>query len=356
LHIELRPRTETLEHWPACDGAVFAGGGGAFAFDHIRNHGARHIIACSGSADPALSPVVSLDDPAAGEVAAQHLLECQLEHFAFYGLGDEKHVSQKRLAGFRSVLESKGFSVQICPVPLPSLNDRLTHVHWPRIVQWLRGCPEPLGVMASEDALAYDLAGACREAGIRVPDRVAIIGVNNDDLLCEGAWPPLSSVEPDYTRMGFHAAALLDRLLKGEKVPAEDRVIRLPPLGVVKRVSTSILAVQEPALAEAVAFIREHACDPCSVSDVLRQVAVGRRWLERQFAAHLGRTPHDEMIRVRIETAKRLLLRPELGLIQVAERCGFSTVQFTRTFRQVTGMTPGAYRKSLFRKASQRAK
>lgn len=203
--------------------------------------------------------------------------------------------------------------------------------------------------MASEDGVAHDLAAACQEAGIAVPDQVAIIGVDNDDLLCEAGWPPLSSIESDFARMGFQAAALLDRLLRGEKLAAEDCVIRLPPIGVVQRVSTSVLAVKDPALAEAVRFIREHACDPCSVDDVLREVAVGRRWLERQFVAQLGRTPHEEIVRVRIDNAKRLLVRPEFGVVHVAERCGFSKVQFMRAFRQLMGTTPAVYRRQTLR-------
>src|SRR5205807_2305911 len=94
-------------------------------------------------------------------------------------------------------------------------------------------------------------------------------------------------------------------------------------------------------------FIREHACDPCSVSDVLRQVPVGRRWLERQFKRKLGRNPHDEIMRVRVDAAKRLLLQPELTLPDIAEKCGFAVVQnFGRAFLGATGVTPGAYRRT----------
>ena len=349
LHEELRPRQEALDHWPHCDGAIF-GGGGMRVFDHVRQR-SRCTISCSGAADPQLSPVVSLDDPAAGELAAQHLIECRLEQFAFYGTieGGPPHIGQPRLAGFRRGLHRSGYDCIESPVPYPWDIDRLTHVHWPALIRWLRQLPKPIGVMAAEDGVAHDLAAACLEGGIAVPDQVAIIGVNNDDLWCEGAWPPLSSIEPAYTRMGYQAAALLDRLLRGEELAAEEWVIRLPPIGVVQRVSTSVLAVKDPALAEAVRFIRQHACDPCSVDDVLREVAVGRRWLERQFVAQLGRTPHEEIVRVRIENSKRLLLRPEFGVIHVAERCGFSKVQFMRAFRQLTGTTPAAYRRQALR-------
>jgi LacI family transcriptional regulator len=348
LHEELRPRREALEYWPHCDGAIF-GGGGMHVLEHVRKR-SRHAIACSGVADPQLTPVVSLDDVGAGELAARHLIDCRLEHFAFYGsVVGELHIGQPRLAGFRRELQSRGYDCIESPVPYPWDVDRLTHAHWPALIQWLRQLPKPIGIMAAEDGVAHDLAAACLEAGIAVPDQVAIVGVNNDDLLCEGAWPPLSSVEPDYSRMGYKAAVLLDRLFSGEELPPEDCVVRLPPLGVTQRVSTSVLAVKDPSLAEAVRYIREHACDPCSVDDVVREVAVGRRWLERQFVAQLGRTPHDEIVRVRIENSKRLLLRPEFGVMQVGERCGFSKVQFIRAFRQLTGTTPAAYRRHALR-------
>ena len=349
LHEELRPRQESLDYWPQCDGAIYAGGGGNI-FEHVRQR-STHTIACSGAADPHLTPVVSLDDLAVGELAAQHLIDCRLEQFAFYGNvpPGELHIGQPRLAGFRRGLERRGYVCTESPVVYPRSIDRLTHAHWPALIDWLRGLPKPVGIMASEDGVAHDLAAACLEAQIAVPDQVAIIGVDNDDLLCEGGWPPLSSIDSDFARIGFQAASLLDRLLLGEELAADQRVIRLPPIGVVQRVSTSVLAVKDPALAEAVRFIREHACDPCSVEDVLREVTVGRRWLERQFVAQLGRTPHEEIVRVRIENAKRLLLRPEFGVVHVAERCGFSKVQFMRAFRQLMGTTPAAYRRQILR-------
>jgi LacI family transcriptional regulator len=349
LHEELRPRREVLDYWPRCDGAIFAGGG-MHVLDHVRER-SRHTIACSGAADPQVTPVVSLDDLAAGELAAEHLIDCRLEQFAFHGtvVGDHRHIGQRRLAGFRRGLQRKGYDCIESPVPYPRDIDRLTHAHWPDLIAWVRQLPKPIGIMVAEDGVGHDLAAACLEGGIAVPDQIAIVSVDNDDLLCEGAWPPLSSIEPDFTRMGYQAAALLDRLLRGEKLSPEQWVIRLPPIGVVQRVSTSVLAVKDPALAEAVQFIRQHACDPCSVEDVLREVAVGRRWLERQFVAQLGRTPHEEIVRVRIENSKRLLLRPEFGVIHVAERCGFSKVQFMRAFRQLTGTTPAVYRRQALR-------
>jgi LacI family transcriptional regulator len=198
--------------------------------------------------------------------------------------------------------------------------------------------------------MAHDLAEACRIAAIGVPERVAIIGVNNDDLLCESAWPPLSSVECDFTRMGYMAAKMLDRLLAGENLLAQDRLIRLQPIRVHQRMSTDVLATEQKDVADAVRFIREHACDPCSVDDVLDAVPVARRKLERLFAETLGRSPYDEIARVRAESACRLLLQPDLTLPDISERCGFSSIQsFNRFFSQRHEITPAAYRRQSLR-------
>jgi len=198
--------------------------------------------------------------------------------------------------------------------------------------------------------MAHDLAETCLEAQIAVPDQVAIIGVNNDEFLCESAWPPLSSVSADFVRVGYAAAKMLDRLLQGETLKDEQREHLLPPLGVVQRQSTSMLAVKDPDLATAIWFIREHACDPCSVADVLSFVPVGRRWLERQFVANIGRSPHHEILRVRVDTARRLLSEPDLSMQDVASRSGFREMKsFYRAFQMIAGSTPAKFRKKLIR-------
>lgn len=345
LHEDLWAAAESTRQLPGCDGAIYAGIGVA-GLDVVRQR-CRHVIACSGSADPALTPVVSLDDHAVGAMAARHLMDCQLERFAFYGQTPGNVLAGKRLAGFCAALGKRAFRCDVSPVAWPTGVEWLTHVHRPALIAWLRALPKPVGVMAVDDAAAHDLAAACLEADLGVPDHVAILGVNNDDLLCEGAWPPVSSIEADYTRVGYAAARMLERLLAGEELAPAERHVRLPPLNVVQRQSTSVLAIANADLADAVRFIREHACDPCTVHDVLRHVPVGRRWLEKQFAATLGRTPHDEITRVRMDAARRLLLQPELKVVEVAERCGFSAVQnFARAFREVMRTTPAAYRRA----------
>jgi LacI family transcriptional regulator len=346
LHEELRHvLTGPLTSWPKCDGAILAGVSNDIV-QAIRKR-CPHVVRCSGSADPRETPAVSLDDHAVGAIAADHLMDCQLKSFGFYGYLPGASVAAKRFEGFRNRLAERGFECSDAGVGWPGSADQVSEGHGEQVIAWLQALPKPAGVMAIDDSAAHELAAMCLRANINVPDRVAIVGVNNDDLLCDSAWPPLSSVEGDYSRAGYLAAQMLERMLRGEKLKASERVIRLAPLGVVRRLSTDVLAVDDPEVAEAVRFIREHACDPCGVGDVLRHVPVGRRWLERQFKRKLGRNPHDEIMRVRIEAAKRLLLQPELTLPDVAERCGFAVVQnFGRAFAGFTGTTPGTFRRA----------
>lgn len=344
LHEEIRACGEGPENWPECDGAIMAISTQSIV-DRIAQ-GSRHVVSCSGNADPALMPVVCIDDRAVGRMAAEHLIECRVENFAFYGRVHHT-VSSNRMEGFRSVLVEQGFECCESLIEGSFSYGWSARPHWPRLIEWLQELSKPVGILAMDDMAARDIAAACFNSGISIPERVVLLGVNDDDLLCGTAWPPLSSVAVDFTRVGEAAARLLDRILAGDKLTPEQQQIRLQPIGVIRRASTDILAVENEHLAEALRYIREHACDPCSVSDILSHVPVGRRWLERQFVQKLGRTPHDEIIRVRMEMARRLLIQSDESLPQIAGRCGFTAVQnFSRAFRDSLGITPAAYRKA----------
>ncbi|MFT3788662.1 MAG: substrate-binding domain-containing protein [Tepidisphaeraceae bacterium] len=346
IHEEMRRIYADSEFiWPDCDGAIIGGVAECHIPAVLRS--TRHTVRCSGSADPKITPVVCLDDVAVGATAAEHLIECQLRHFAYFGTALDSPLSRNRWTGFATTVAKRGFEASRCEMPWPTDLTRGSITHLASIVPWIQSLPKPVGILAMDDVAAHELAAACLMANVSVPDRVAIVGVNNDDLMCDSAWPPLSSVDCDYSRVGFHAAKILDRLLSGQHVPAKERLVRLPPLGVVRRMSSDVLAIDDPNIAEALRYIREHACEPCGVRDILRYVPVARRWLERQFVKKLGRTPHEEIMRVRIDTARRLLLQPELTVADVSARCGFAVVQnFGRAFLQVTGTTPGAMRRA----------
>jgi LacI family transcriptional regulator len=185
----------------------------------------------------------------------------------------------------------------------------------------------------------------CRELEIAVPEEVAVIGVDNDRLLCDLADPPLSSVICNSRRNGYEAAALLNRMMSGESVPPEAHLIK--PLGIETRQSTDILAIDDPDVAIAIRFIREHACRGIDVSDVLQQVPLSRRVLESRFRKILDRTPHQEITRLRIDRVKQLLAETDLSLSEIASRTGFQHDEYmTVAFKKQVGMPPSKFRQS----------
>ncbi len=203
--------------------------------------------------------------------------------------------------------------------------------------------------MGCNDAGARHVLEACRTIGARVPDDVAVIGVDNDETICDLTNPPLSSVEQGARRMGYEAAALLDKLMSRKK-PSQLRFV-VEPEGVVVRRSTDTLAIEDPDMASVVRFIRDHACDGISVYDVVRQVAISRSTLENRFKSVMGRTVHAEIERVRLERAKELIAQTVLPLKQVAAQAGFRYVQYmTKLFRMRLGQTPAEFRNRTRRK------
>ncbi len=337
---------QPLDHLPPCEGAIVAGVGSA-EFEVTRAR-CKHVVHCTGEGDVSTCPDVSTDDVSVGELAAEHLIGCNFKNFAYYGWPETgAGFDRRRYQGFSGFVQKHGYECHVCPIPWPQWHMRLTHEHHPQLVHWLESLPKPTGILAVDDMYASDLASACLGAHIPVPEQIAIVGVNDDKLLCESAWPPLTSVDCGTQRIGYHAAKLLERMMAGETLPEDERWLRLPPIGIVERQSTSVTAVEDPIVAQALRFIREHACDPCTVTDVLRELPVARRWLEKQFKTYLGRTPHDEIIRVRMVTARRLLLEPDFTIPHVAQLCGFSCVQtFTKAFRDTVDITPAAYRRN----------
>ena len=205
--------------------------------------------------------------------------------------------------------------------------------------------PKPIGILACTDQLAFWLLDACRRAGVAVPEEVAVVGVENDETLCTMSRPQLSSVAYDGERVGYEAAALLDRLMRGEQPPPEP--VLLPPKGLVVRQSSDIMAIEEPEIVAAVCYIREHACHGINVADVVEHVGLSRTLLERRMRKAIGRTPGEEIVRLRFSRVQQLLADTGLSLAAIADRCGFEHSQYmAEAFKKHFGLTPGAYRTS----------
>ncbi len=289
-------------------------------------------------------PRVGLDDTAIGHAAANHFLDRGLRHFAFVGHLNHGY-SIRRQAGFEDAIRRAGFRVtnyhesSATFVPRGQL--------WsmdPRLLKWLASLPKPTGILACNDLWGAQISEACRQAGLVVPDHLAIVGVDNDDLLCELARPSLSSVAVPAEAVGYHASELLEQLMARGKPTREP--ILLPPGSVITRCSSDILSVSDPDVAAAIRVIRQHSHEPLRTGNVLEVVPVSRRSLERRFRRALGRGIGEEIRRSHIEKARNLLASTDLPMSEVARHSGFSeSKHLSVAFKQEVGMTPSEYRR-----------
>jgi LacI family transcriptional regulator len=212
------------------------------------------------------------------------------------------------------------------------------------VARWLRSIPKPVGVLACNDIRGIQVLDACRRINLPVPEQCAVLGVDNDPNLCEIADPPLSSIDQDEEKTGYEAAALLERMMQGEKVSNEETLV--PPLGVVTRSSTDSVAVEDADLAKALRYIRLNACNRISIDDVASHIGLSRRALQRRFKVQLGRTPSDEITAMQLQRIRQMLTETDLKLQVVAERAGFHYVSHLSSFfKSHMAMTPGQYRR-----------
>jgi LacI family transcriptional regulator len=294
----------------------------------------------AGRLAPSL-PWVETDDAAFAHLAADHLMGHGLRQFGY--CGDARFAwSGHRARVFEEIVQRAG-----CPCAkfiFPKSPGNLLRQR-AELKQWLCDLPKPAGVFACYDIMGQQVLDACREAGIAVPDEISVIAVDDDELLCELSHPPLSSIIPNARQTGYEAAALLDRLMRGGRMGPLGHLI--PPVGVRQRQSTDILATSDLQIARAVRFIQDHACDPINVADVVNAGALSRRVLEKRFLKELNRTPHAEILRVRLDRVRRLLTTTALSLEEIAARAGFEHPEYLSTvFKRETGVSPGRFRKT----------
>jgi LacI family transcriptional regulator len=304
----------------------------------------RPVINVSGVLPELPFPRVVADHAEVGRQAARHLLECGLRQLAFVGYR-QHHFATERERGFRETAATAGVPVAVFYQPSQRWEDPTGVWRWNKpLFDWLRQLPKPVGVLASHDTQGAQIAEYCHQLNLVVPDQVAVVGVDDDDLLCELSRPSLSSVHLPAARIGYEAARLLDEWLGGQR-PAE-RALVLPPMGVIVRQSSNLQAVPDTDVATAVRFIHDHAHERLRVADVLRVVAMARRALERRFRKWLYRSILEEIRRAHVNRAKQLLISTDLPMSQVAQRSGLQTSRhLSIAFRQVLGTTPTAFRR-----------
>jgi LacI family transcriptional regulator len=294
-------------------------------------------------------PGVASDPELLVRMAVDHFRERGFSNFAYCGFSNVPF-SDLRAACYVEHLAQRGLQGSVFSYPAMRRATGLASIeahamqYADKLVDWLRGLPKPLALLACNDVRGQQVLSICGEAGIAVPDQVAVLGIDNDDVLCELCDPPLSSIDPNVEQIGYQGAALLDRMMQGE-IPSPARVLA-PAMGVVVRCSTDVLAIENGDAAEAIRFVRQRACDGISIEEVMGRVSVSRSTLERWFDRYLGRSPTVEITRIQVQRVQELLRTTNLTLEEIAQATGFAHVEsMQRIFKRMVGLTPGRYRK-----------
>ena len=289
-----------------------------------------------------LHPSVDVDDILAGHQAAEHFLGQGFQHFAFAGCKNA-HYSDQRRQGFTESLEKAGFSCHTLDLYQGIKKDSGEYLnHQTVLQQWLQQLPLPIGLFCCADVEALMVLGQVQTLGIRIPEDIAIIGAENDDMLCELPSPPLSSVDLNAERLGMLSAQTLDTLLMGGQLPSPRQLVK--PLGVVERSSTQ-KAVEHPGVRTALAFFRQAYAQNIGVPDAAEAAGITRRALEIAFKNALGKSPRESLEEIRLGHAKALLKQTDLPIQEVAFRCGFNSAsRFSVVFQQRLHLSPQKFR------------
>lgn len=334
---------ETLQHWNP-DGVIM----------DVDTPGLDEVLQLTGVPkvgvgpyDPNLEalgiPMVTSNQHEIGRVAAKYFIGLGFKDFAFCGGNESRAWCKQRRDGFAEELECAGYGMHEFKLPWTeklSMPDAINAVG-----KWMRNLPKPCGVFVFFDGWARWVLDACVIENIKVPQEMAVLGVDNDRWLCELSQPSLSSIDANIRNAGYTAAKILNDLLDGsEAAPA---VTQMAPLKVFSRDSTDLLAFDEPEVAFAIRYIREHACDPITPDDVLYITGMSKSTAYRKFMKAIGRSIHSEIQLTQMNKVKELLTTTNLSITNVAKQSGFENIRyFTQVFKDATGYTPTEYRRT----------
>lgn len=290
-------------------------------------------------------PYVFTDNATIGRLGAAHLLSCGFGTLAYYGYPKTATAgwSEERAEAFTAACREAGRSCHVHTGRHPDAR------RWQELQDdlcaWLQSLPKPIGLMACNDVRARHVLEACRTLGLRVPHDVAVLGVDNDEMICELTNPPLSSIDQAARRVGYEAATLLDRMIRhGVAAAAHARVV-VPPIGVVARTSTDAMATSDEAVVTALQRLRANPLTKPDLAALAEELCLSRPTLETRFKAVVGRSIHDESVRLRVAAIRKLITQTDLPLKTISARAGFSSVQYMTTFlHRHTGTTPARLR------------
>jgi LacI family transcriptional regulator len=347
-------------HWHLVADMIYTGkiplgwrGDGVLSFTGYRDDLAKFLLSCRlpvvemGLLRQDLGlPCVAGDNEMIGRLAAEHFLERRFRHFAWAPFMEDG-INSERYRGFTRRLAREQLGCHVLPAAgsQPAKGGTLNwSARRAMLIRALQSLPKPLAVFGHNDCVAADIIDVCEEAGVAVPEAVAVLGVDNDTILCESLRVPLSSVRHDLEGVAYQAAALLDRLMSGGRAPRKP--LRVAPRGLAVRRSTDVVAIENLPVAKALRFIADRYTDRLlSVNDVTHASGISRRPLEILFRQELRRTINAEIIRVRLARATELLSSTEQSVQHIADAVGFTRPNhLCRIFRQRFAMTPTQYR------------
>lgn len=319
----------------------------------VRSHNRKILNAVLASGLPAVDvlgeaphpdlPLIHVDNRRIAQMAADYLIDLGLASFGFCHRQGQRW-SQERKSAFVNHVAAERYRYSVYNMDTGDQGDYSWEADQDAMAEWLRLLPKPAGVMVCSDCFGQSVISACRRAGIAVPEEVTLIGVDNDEVLCSICEPPLTSVIGNHEQVGYTAAAVLTRMMAG--LPPEQQITLIPPRDIAVRRSTDILAIKEGTVAEALRFIRENACKGITAADVIERASASGTVLKRRFREVLGRSIHEEIIRIRIQEALFLLRESDLTLLEIAERAGFKRQEYMgAVLKKKLDETPLEYRR-----------
>jgi LacI family transcriptional regulator len=296
---------------------------------------------------------VQSDAEIAGRMAADHFIERGLRNFAYYSYGNAWW-GKFRGDAFSNVLKQNGFQ---CDMLLSQYGRKAeAFPEWrplyeAPLIRWLSKLPKPIGIWCAADTIAQRIHAAALKLGFSIPDEIAILGIDNDEHLCNVLTPRLSSIEPNSVVVGYHAAKLLDRKMQQKtsnrsQLSSKAEPIKIPPKCVVMRQSTDVIAAADPQIVSIARYIRANALNGLLVADVAREFNITKRTLERCYKKYFGRTVDQEITLLRIEQAKYLLRETIMQIADIGEQTGFDRSYFIKAFHRIVGVSPSVYRKN----------
>ena len=286
-------------------------------------------------------PRVTTDYDAIATLALRHFTERGFRNLAYCGLIDRPY-GQRHCSAYVDAADHIGLSCNVFHASSqggrPSWKSEQA-----QLLRWLNDLPKPVAIFTWGDSMGRDILNLCHEQGMSVPEQVAVLGGDDDELLCEVCHPPLSAIVTPSEQIGYEAARLLDAMLRGDSPPSTPTL--LSPTEVVTRQSTDTLAISDPELGQAIRFIRDHVHRPIQVTDVAEAAGISRRALERRFENLLGHSPAKEIQETRLRVAKRLLRETDMSVADVAAASGYGSNEYMiRVFQKATDHTPLKYR------------